>query len=169
MVFWYSDVMRKIIKTGLTIGKFAPFHKGHQFLIETALREMDKMLVMVYDCPEITNVPLKVRANWIKRLYPRADVIEAWNSPKEIGRTSSAIKAQVDYILSKVHVPITHFYSSEWYGEYVSKAFNAKNVLVDVDRKNFPVSGALLRSDPRKYKDFLDPLVYEDVILYQRT
>ena len=26
-------------KIGFTIGKFAPLHKGHQFLIETALKE----------------------------------------------------------------------------------------------------------------------------------
>ena len=28
-------------KVGFTIGKFAPLHKGHQYLIETALKEMD--------------------------------------------------------------------------------------------------------------------------------
>ena len=26
-------------KIGFTIGKFAPFHKGHEYLIETALKE----------------------------------------------------------------------------------------------------------------------------------
>ena len=26
---------------GFTIGKFAPLHKGHQLLIETAIKEMD--------------------------------------------------------------------------------------------------------------------------------
>ena len=29
------------MKTGFTIGKFAPFHKGHEFLIESALKEVD--------------------------------------------------------------------------------------------------------------------------------
>ena len=27
-------------KRGLTLGKFAPFHKGHEYLIETALEEV---------------------------------------------------------------------------------------------------------------------------------
>ena len=36
-------------KIGFTIGKFAPWHKGHQFLIETALKEMDEFYVVIYD------------------------------------------------------------------------------------------------------------------------
>jgi HTH-type transcriptional repressor of NAD biosynthesis genes len=72
---------------GLTLGKFAPLHKGHQFLIETALAEMDEVIVMVYDCPETTAVPLSVRAAWLRQLYPRIRVIEAWDGPTEIGDT----------------------------------------------------------------------------------
>ena len=34
-------------KVGFTIGKFAPLHKGHQFLIETALKEMDEVYVVI--------------------------------------------------------------------------------------------------------------------------
>ncbi len=36
-------------KIGFTIGKFAPLHKGHQFLIETAMKEMDEFYIVVYD------------------------------------------------------------------------------------------------------------------------
>jgi len=64
-------------KRGLTHGKFAPLHKGHQLLIETALSEMDEVLAIIYDCPQITPVPLTVRANWIRSLYPTVQVIEA--------------------------------------------------------------------------------------------
>ena len=48
-------------KTGLTLGKFAPLHKGHQYLIETALAEMDEVVVMIY-ATEVTDIPLNVRA-----------------------------------------------------------------------------------------------------------
>ena len=41
-------------KIGFTIGKFAPFHKGHEYLIETALKEMDKVVVVVYDTDVIS-------------------------------------------------------------------------------------------------------------------
>ncbi|MFC1896208.1 adenylyltransferase/cytidyltransferase family protein [Thermodesulfobacteriota bacterium] len=62
---------------GLTLGKFAPLHKGHQFLIDTALSETDEVFVIVYDCPETTPVPLNVRSRWIGNLYPEVHVIEA--------------------------------------------------------------------------------------------
>jgi len=46
------------MKRGLTLGKYAPLHKGHQLVIETGLREMDELLVLIYDAPE-TEIPLK--------------------------------------------------------------------------------------------------------------
>jgi cytidyltransferase-like protein len=72
-------------KRGLTLGKFAPLHKGHQLVIETALAEMDELLVIIYDSPEVTPVPLTVRAGWIRNLYPQVKVIEAWDGPTEVG------------------------------------------------------------------------------------
>jgi hypothetical protein len=33
------------LKRGLTLGKYAPLHRGHQLVIETALAEMDETLV----------------------------------------------------------------------------------------------------------------------------
>ena len=44
---------------GLTLGKFVPLHKGHQLVIETALREMDEVMAIIYDCPETTDVPCR--------------------------------------------------------------------------------------------------------------
>ena len=34
---------------GFTIGKFAPLHKGHQYLIEKGIKEMDEFYVIVYE------------------------------------------------------------------------------------------------------------------------
>ena len=53
-------------KTGLTLGKFAPLHKGHQYLIETALGEVDELMVLIYES-SVTTVPLSVRAGWLRR------------------------------------------------------------------------------------------------------
>lgn len=54
---------------GLVLGKFAPFHAGHQFLVERALAENDEVAVVIYDSPEATDVPLPVRAQWIRDIY----------------------------------------------------------------------------------------------------
>ena len=37
------------MKVGFTIGKFAPLHKGHQYLIEKGIQEMDEFYVIVYE------------------------------------------------------------------------------------------------------------------------
>src|SRR5215210_4906690 len=96
---------------GLTLGKFAPLHRGHQFVIETALKEMDEVVVIIYDCPETTAVPLNIRANWIRQLYPAVHVIEAWDGPMEIGDTPEIKKKHEDYILHGLQLKnITHFY-----------------------------------------------------------
>ena len=65
------------IRTGLTLGKFAPFHKGHEYVISTALNEMDKVVVVVYNATDTTDVPIEVRAGWIRQRFPSAGVIIA--------------------------------------------------------------------------------------------
>jgi HTH-type transcriptional regulator, transcriptional repressor of NAD biosynthesis genes len=155
---------KKNTKTrGLVLGKFAPLHKGHQYLIETALQEMDEVIVMIYNCPETIDVPLNVRANWIRNLYPKAKVFEAWDGPTETGHSERIKKLNEDYVLEKIKVPITHFYSSEWYGEHMSQALGSVNRVVDMDRKKIPISGTLIRNNPLIYKKYMDPIVFNDV------
>lgn len=73
-------------KKGLTLGKFAPLHRGHQFVIETGIAETDEMTVAIYDAPE-TTVPSPVRSSWISQLYPNVRLLEAWDGPTQVGYT----------------------------------------------------------------------------------
>ena len=54
-------------KVGFTIGKFAPLHKGHQYLIETGLKEMDQFITIIYETDKIS-IPIEKRAEWIKTI-----------------------------------------------------------------------------------------------------
>lgn len=151
---------------GLTLGKFAPLHKGHQLLIETALSEMDEVIVIIYDCPETTSVPLPVRANWLRKLYPDAQVIEAWDGPTEVGETPEIKQRHEDYVLRQLNLSgITHFYSSEFYGEHMSRALGAVNRIVDDERKLVPVSATKIRHNPFAFRDYLHPDVYRDLVI----
>lgn len=150
---------------GLTLGKFAPLHIGHQLLIETALSEMERLTVIVYDCPEVTAVPLTVRSGWIRSLYPTVQVIEAWDGPAEVGDTPEIRQMHEDYVIQRLGVRgITHFYSSEFYGEHMSRALHAVNRLVDPNRKSIPVSGSQIRQDPFSWRRSIHPFVYRDLI-----
>jgi HTH-type transcriptional regulator, transcriptional repressor of NAD biosynthesis genes len=153
------------MKVGLTLGKFAPLHRGHQLLIETALREMDRVVVMVYGAPE-THQPLPKRAGWIRALYPGVEVIEAPDGPLTVGYTPEITAVHDRYILSRLDGRrITHFYSSEPYGEHVSRALGAVDRRVDEARKRVPVSATQVRSDPWLHRRFIDPIVYRDLIV----
>lgn len=145
---------------GLTLGKFAPLHRGHQALFETALGEVDELVVMIYDAPGITPVPLTLRADWIRALYPQVRVIEAWDGPLESSTAPEIERLHEDYV--RWRVPgITHFYCGEFYGAHMSRALGAADRRI---AKSVPVSGTLIRQDPFRYREFLDPRVYRDLI-----
>lgn len=150
---------------GLTLGKYAPLHRGHQMLIETALAEMDEVVVIVYDSPDTTDIPLRVRADWIRRLYPTVEVIEAWDGPAVVGYTPEIMRAHEEYVLRVLDVGrVTHFYSSEPYGDHMSRALGAVDRRVDEARARVPVSGTEVRADPFLHREFIDPLVYRDLV-----
>lgn len=153
------------MKRGLTLGKYAPLHKGHQLVIETALFEMDEVTVLIYDAPETTSIPLNVRANWLRKLYPKIKVIEAWDGPTEVGDKPEIKQLHEDYIINKLGIKgITHFYSSEFYGEHMSIALGAVNRLVDQSRQTIPVSGRQIRKNVYEYREFISPLIYRDLV-----
>jgi len=153
------------MKTGLTLGKFAPLHKGHQLLIERALARTDHLIVLVYDAPETTTVPLPVRARWIRTLYPSVEVIEVWDGPTMVGDTPEIMKAHEDFLLAFLAGrKITHFFSSEFYGAHVSLALGAEDCRVDELRAAVPASGTAIRDDPFGNRRFLAPEVYRDLV-----
>ena len=152
------------MRRGLTLGKFAPFHRGHQWLVETALAEVDELVVMVY-ATDVTDVPLQVRAGWIKALYPTVRIIEAWDGPDSYGDTPEIRSEQETYLLKKLGgLRITHFYSSEFYGDHVSRALGAVDRRVDEARRAVPISGTALRADPFAGRPYIAPQVYADLI-----
>lgn len=153
-------------KIGLCLGKYAPFHRGHGHVLETALEEMDLVKVIIYES-QLTTIPLKTRATWIRELFPqRVEVIEAYDGPEETGYSEAIKKLQENYVLQLLgNCRIHSFYSSEPYGDHMSRALGCKNRQVDPLRSSFPISGTLLRKNPYKYKEFLYGRVYFDLVV----
>ncbi|QDU59063.1 AAA family ATPase [Aeoliella mucimassa] len=153
--------------TGLTLGKFAPLHLGHQAIIERALRENDSVVVLIYDAPEFTPIPLGVRADWIRQLYPSVEVIECWDGPMQVGNTPEIEAMHEQYILRTLaERPIANFYSSEFYGAHVSRALGAHDCRVDEARQQVPISATAIRESPYDHRQFVDPLVYRDLVTW---
>ena len=153
------------VATGLTLGKFAPLHRGHQLVIETALAEVENLIVLVYDCPETTRLSLEIRARWLRDLYPSVEVIEARGGPLEVGSDPVLTRAHDEYILRILEGrKVTHFYSSEFYGEHVSAALSAIDRRIDPARERVAVSGTAIRADAYRFRNFVCPRVYRDLV-----
>lgn len=155
-------------RIGFTIGKFAPFHKGHEFLIETALKDMDEFYVVVYDTPEL-NINIDTKIKWIIDKFPSIKIKKAFNSPKQYGLDEDSVRIQMEYLSEIIKdIPVSYFYSSEKYGKYVAEYLDINNVLVDENRVNYPISAGMIRNDIEKYKEFLDIKVLNDLtIIYK--
>ncbi len=146
--------MPKKFRTGLVIGKFYPFHKGHQYLIETAIRNSKKVTVIVCQT-DLYQIEPQIRADWIKKTFPKIDVkiyhhdISLDSDSTDLSKTWA--KISVDFL---GFVPEAVF-TSEKYGEPYARYMGSKHVLVDLKRKFVPISASKIRSDVNKYWDFL--------------
>jgi HTH-type transcriptional regulator, transcriptional repressor of NAD biosynthesis genes len=157
----HRDGDKNEMKIGLTLGKFAPFHKGHEYLINRALSETEELIVIVYNASETTDVPTTVRANWIKTLFPQVRIILAEDGPQETGYTKEIIEKQNAYLKKLLRgISIDTFFSSEEYGEYVSQALSCKNVIVDMKRSEQNISSTEIRKDIIRKRGYLSSLVF---------
>ncbi len=151
------------MKTGLALGKYSPLHKGHQWLFETALAEMDHLIVVIYQSPETTHIPLATRANWIRKLYPQIEVIEAADGPTATGDDPAIMLAQEQYLGTLLEGrQISAFFSSEFYGEHVSRFLGCLDRRLNRDQ--IKISATQIRQDSYANRAFLAPEVYQDLI-----
>jgi cytidyltransferase-like protein len=151
-------------KIGFTIGKFAPFHKGHEYLINTGLKEMDEFYIIIYET-DIINISIEKRASWIEECFPNANILYAVNPPKKFGLDEKSVEIQVEYIKKIINdLPVTHFYSSEKYGRYVADYLGIIERNVDINRVNVNISATSIRNDIEINKKYISQTVYNDMI-----
>jgi NadR type nicotinamide-nucleotide adenylyltransferase len=139
--------------------------KIERLLIERAIAENAHTIVVIYDAPEVTTVPLETRAAWIRTLYPSVEVILAKDGPTVVGDAPEITQFHDAYLRQLLAGRnITHFYSSEFYGHHVSLALGASDCRVDADREQVPISGTAIRQAPFQFRHYLDSVVYRDLV-----
>ncbi|MEI7985223.1 MAG: AAA family ATPase [Armatimonadota bacterium] len=137
---------------GVIIGKFYPPHKGHKFLIESALRQVDDLTVIVCDHPS-QEIFAETRANWLKVIHPSVRVVV---TPDDLpDEPKPWAKRTIEILGRSPDIVIT----SESYGEEYAKAMDCMHVLVDIDRNTVPISATQIRSAPLECLDHLEPCV----------
>lgn len=153
---------------GLILGKFAPFHAGHKRLIEIALSEVDEVYVIIYDCQNLTSIPLNVRAGWVRHFFPKVFVIEGWDAPNRHKDTLEVKRLQEEYVKKALKgKKITHFFSSEYYGEHMSKFLGAINRRTNRDdpREGYGIYATMIRAQKYLDKKYLSTVVYKDILI----
>lgn len=141
------------MKRGLVVGKFYPFHQGHNYLINQAKKQVDRLTVLVcYRCTETIDVNL--RAQWIQEEHPDIQVLIIFDIMDD--ENSKAWAEYTKKILG--YVPDVVF-SSEDYGEPYAYHLGCQHVLVDRERNTFPVCGTNVREKPLSNWEFLTPAV----------
>jgi HTH-type transcriptional regulator, transcriptional repressor of NAD biosynthesis genes len=129
----------------LIVGKFAPPHQGHQLLIETALRNSSNLTILVYSNPDFEPLmPSRRRAEWLKQLYPQANVFVPENPPPNDADDFTQ-REFVKQWLAERGLQIELVYTSESYGEGFANHIGAKHVLVDLARTQVTISGTKMR------------------------
>ncbi len=151
---------RHRFRHGLVVGKFAPLHRGHAHVIETALAACDRVSVWTYANPEFPSMPVEVRRQWLRTLFPTADVLPAPPDPPADAAPDATHQAFAAATLAAWGVAVDAVFTSEAYGDGLAAALGATHVSVDPERSRHPVSGTAVRADIHGHRDQLDPRVY---------
>lgn len=138
---------------GVVIGKFYPPHRGHNYLIESALASAGHLTVILCGKPGERPEP-ELRASWLRETHPDAEVmiVDDHYDPAD-----SRLWAEltVGWLGSRPDVAFT----SEEYGPRWAELMGCEHVMVDLARARSPISGTAIRSDPLGHWEFLEPCV----------
>lgn len=133
-------------------GKFLPFHKGHEAMINFAMTKCDFLTVLVC-CSDKENIPDNVRSLWIQKSFENEKKVEVRTFSyleSELPNTSEASES-VSIIWAEIFKKLLPDYSllitSEEYGNYVSVFMNIQHIAFDIPKKLFPVSATTVRND----------------------
>jgi len=143
----------KTYQTGVVCGKFYPPHRGHKYLIDTAIAKSERAVVLVTDTPNLT-IPAETRATWLREIHPKTEVRVIPDICRD-GDSPAWAKHTIEFLGYTPDVVFT----SEPYGETWSKAMGCAHVCVDQSRRTFPVSGTKVRANPMANWEYLEPPV----------
>lgn len=176
---------------GVVVGKFAPLHKGHEYLIRAALAQCKKVTVISYCKPELPGYDAARRRHWLQQLFPQVNAlvfseqeVRTW---RDIGwklpmpDNAAADIRQREFVAQLLWQRQLHdvdaVFSSESYGEgfaqYLQQFFTRQrqqrhpvtHVCVDAPRLQVPVSASTIRADVHGARHWLSPPVYADFAL----
>jgi NadR type nicotinamide-nucleotide adenylyltransferase len=178
-------------RRGLVVGKFAPLHRGHQFLIDTARGQCEELVIISYAKPELPGCSPERREQWLEALYPRETrlvVTDAMLHHAGIMTTGyDTIPHDADpetqhrrfvgmLCRHLLGVTVDAVFTSEDYGDGFAaelttffrerdpQAPPVRHLQVDRARRQLPISGTLIRQAIHDNRHWLAPVVYASFV-----
>jgi HTH-type transcriptional regulator, transcriptional repressor of NAD biosynthesis genes len=133
-------------------GKFLPFHKGHEAMINFALTKCNFLTVLVC-CSDKENIPATTRQKWIEKTFKAESKIEikCYNYLESELINTSESSLEVSEVWSVKFKELFPDYdmviTSEEYGYYVASFMGIEHIAFDIPKALFPVSSSAVRND----------------------
>jgi HTH-type transcriptional repressor of NAD biosynthesis genes len=149
------------MKTGLIIGKFMPFHKGHISLIDFGLKNCDKLIIGVCS---LKSEPIDgdIRYKWLSDYYKDNEKVKVIHITEELPNSSESSKSiskiWAEY-LKKLLPEVNIIFASEQYAQYVAEYMNIDYKIYDTDRTIVPISATIIRNNPFKHWSYIPDIV----------
>ena len=139
--------------------KAMPFTKGHQYLIDTAIKNSDKVTVVVGSLPK-EPIPGEIRYKWVKDQYStNPNVTVCWTNevlpqyPEQDPENFWYLWCEVARKFCPKDLDV--IFTSETYGDTYAQHLGIKHHMVDRKRNVVPVSGTMVRNDPFSVWDYI--------------
>ena len=159
--------MEKKYKVGMYGGKFMPFHKGHMHCVEVASSQCETLYVLLFHGGDQELEILKTRdEEWLKPQHRLERIKNACKHLKNVKVLPIDITNckyedgkedwdQETKLVLDVCGPLDAVYGSEpEYADYFKRAYpKAVYELIDVERKEFPISGTMIRNMDKKERE----------------
>lgn len=153
--------MEKKYKNGLVLGKFLPPHRGHLYLIDTAIENCDKVHVIATH-NDTQPIPGKLRVDTLIEIYknnPNVTIHSVDDSglPQHDSECDS-LDEFYSYWVPLVYNNVKELdvvFTSEDYGSDFARYLKIEHVLVDKERIKYPVSGTKIRTNPFDNWEFI--------------
>lgn len=156
---------------GFVGGKFLPFHKGHEYVISSASKQVDELYVVLTSsdvrdrelCERdgIKYIPAEIRLSWISSVLkdrPNVSVVNVKDNWRDDNYDWDKGAEMIKMAIGK---PIDFIFSSEpTYNPAFARNYpGAKHIVVDEKREEVPISATEIRKDVFKHWDKLPACV----------
>lgn len=164
-----------VYDTGLIVGRFQTFHRGHQSLVDTALQLCDRVIVLVGSSQEsgTERNPFNVatRINVIRECYPDKDRVQIYALP-DLTNENDITPDWGKFVLDNVDRYIYKAPELMIYGndEARSRWFDLNDIKHTsefiVPRSRLPISATMLRemmvrNDRKEWMKWVDPKLHK--------